>query len=136
MTVIVSSPFRVLRLFLEHRPTHGPPSQRCLPDSRAIRLRKFLSAGRPGSHRGIEPAESHSLSRRCPGINRQASRTSMKAGASRPHSTAHDEYRSTSNRSDRSVCMRSEEHTSELQSLAYLVCRLLLEKKKKMKTYP
>src|SRR2546425_4819439 len=27
---------------------------------------------------------------------------------------------------------RSEEHTSELQSLAYLVCRLLLEKKKNM----
>src|SRR2546425_8792367 len=30
---------------------------------------------------------------------------------------------------------RSEEHTSELQSLAYLVCRLLLEKKKKIKIY-
>src|SRR2546425_10730673 len=29
---------------------------------------------------------------------------------------------------------RSEEHTSELQSLAYLVCRLLLEKKKKQDT--
>src|SRR2546425_8958635 len=28
------------------------------------------------------------------------------------------------------VQWRSEEHTSELQSLAYLVCRLLLEKKK------
>src|SRR5687767_15626324 len=28
------------------------------------------------------------------------------------------------------VDRRSEEHTSELQSLAYLVCRLLLEKKK------
>src|SRR2546425_7201096 len=28
---------------------------------------------------------------------------------------------------------RSEEHTSELQSLAYLVCRLLLEKKKSRK---
>src|SRR5687767_15325784 len=28
---------------------------------------------------------------------------------------------------------RSEEHTSELQSLAYLVCRLLLEKKNKKK---
>src|SRR2546425_9735813 len=27
---------------------------------------------------------------------------------------------------------RSEEHTSELQSLAYLVCRLLLEKKKRI----
>src|SRR2546425_2857056 len=32
------------------------------------------------------------------------------------------------------VLVRSEEHTSELQSLAYLVCRLLLEKKKKPKT--
>src|SRR2546423_14908764 len=32
------------------------------------------------------------------------------------------------------VYTRSEEHTSELQSLAYLVCRLLLEKKKKYTT--
>src|SRR2546423_3368234 len=32
----------------------------------------------------------------------------------------------------RSSIPRSEEHTSELQSLAYLVCRLLLEKKKKI----
>src|SRR2546425_8541577 len=31
----------------------------------------------------------------------------------------------------RTPVTRSEEHTSELQSLAYLVCRLLLEKKKK-----
>src|SRR2546425_2483738 len=31
---------------------------------------------------------------------------------------------------------RSEEHTSELQSLAYLVCRLLLEKKNKLKAQP
>src|SRR2546425_7295372 len=30
----------------------------------------------------------------------------------------------------RCLATRSEEHTSELQSLAYLVCRLLLEKKK------
>src|SRR5687767_15254577 len=30
----------------------------------------------------------------------------------------------------RETSARSEEHTSELQSLAYLVCRLLLEKKK------
>src|SRR2546425_8395391 len=28
---------------------------------------------------------------------------------------------------------RSEEHTSELQSLAYIVCRLLLEKKKQLR---
>src|SRR3989441_3411062 len=31
--------------------------------------------------------------------------------------------------------LRSEEHTSELQSLAYLVCRLLLEKKKNRSKY-
>src|SRR5690554_3191100 len=31
---------------------------------------------------------------------------------------------------------RSEEHTSELQSRPHLVCRLLLEKKKKTKTTP
>src|SRR3712207_8781302 len=31
--------------------------------------------------------------------------------------------------------LRSEEHTSELQSRQYLVCRLLLEKKKKLKEY-
>src|SRR5687767_15315676 len=31
---------------------------------------------------------------------------------------------------------RSEEHTSELQSLAYLVCRLLLEKKNMRKDSP
>src|SRR2546425_6074481 len=31
---------------------------------------------------------------------------------------------------------RSEEHTSELQSLAYLVCRLLLEKKKQHEAPP
>src|SRR2546425_3561555 len=36
-------------------------------------------------------------------------------------------------RSGAKFSMRSEEHTSELQSLAYLVCRLLLEKKKKTK---
>src|SRR2546425_8324107 len=34
--------------------------------------------------------------------------------------------------SQRGTPVRSEEHTSELQSLAYLVCRLLLEKKKEL----
>src|SRR2546428_8992898 len=37
---------------------------------------------------------------------------------------------STSSRSARAAAMRSEEHTSELQSRSDLVCRLLLEKKK------
>src|SRR5205823_11812872 len=46
-------------------------------------------------------------------------------GGARPRSIGF----SVRNTSDCSA--RSEEHTSELQSLAYLVCRLLLEKKKK-----
>src|SRR5947209_15434704 len=33
------------------------------------------------------------------------------------------------------LCCRSEEHTSELQSRQYLVCRLLLEKKKSSHCY-
>src|SRR5258705_6304783 len=33
------------------------------------------------------------------------------------------------------TCRRSEEHTSELQSLRHLVCRLLLEKKKNEKNF-
>src|SRR3712207_7316090 len=37
--------------------------------------------------------------------------------------------------SDRTAEVRSEEHTSELQSRQYLVCRLLLEKKKKLPSY-
>src|SRR5262245_63477301 len=35
----------------------------------------------------------------------------------------------------RNIGLRSEEHTSELQSLRHLVCRLLLEKKKKTTAY-
>src|SRR5262245_63379313 len=38
-----------------------------------------------------------------------------------------------SSRQQKSPRFRSEEHTSELQSLRHLVCRLLLEKKKKKK---
>src|SRR2546425_4674859 len=45
----------------------------------------------------------------------------------RLHRLDHDEKGAGDARSR----LRSEEHTSELQSLAYLVCRLLLEKKKK-----
>src|SRR5437762_10094985 len=47
----------------------------------------------------------------------------------RSSSTTRSTMRSTSTRS-----WRSEEHTSELQSPMYLVCRLLLEKKKQKNT--
>src|SRR2546427_2986138 len=39
-------------------------------------------------------------------------------------------------REARPACRRSEEHTSELQSQSNLVCRLLLEKKKRNNPYP
>src|SRR5438093_6217079 len=52
---------------------------------------------------------------------------SLKSSSHTSHRTARDGARSCS----RLGSHRSEEHTSELQSLTNLVCRLLLEKKKK-----
>src|SRR3712207_8531568 len=43
---------------------------------------------------------------------------------------------SSSRRGLSDLRLRSEEHTSELQSRQYLVCRLLLEKKKRISTPP
>src|SRR2546425_7578378 len=48
------------------------------------------------------------------------------------HGERHDGGRRTEAGRVVPLTVRSEEHTSELQSLAYLVCRLLLEKKKKI----
>src|SRR2546425_7930581 len=58
---------------------------------------------------------------------RRSSRRRCRRGTARPRSDP------GSRPAWRSGWDRSEEHTSELQSLAYLVCRLLLEKKKKDK---
>src|SRR5437899_9931859 len=49
-----------------------------------------------------------------------------------PHEMeAEIDARGAARRSEDPPVLRSEEHTSELQSLRHLVCRLLLEKKKK-----
>src|SRR2546427_8457371 len=58
--------------------------------------------------------------RRCPRVTRQSSHESRI-----PFREMHDKKESTFAKT------RSEEHTSELQSQSNLVCRLLLEKKKK-----
>src|SRR2546425_2546112 len=58
------------------------------------------------------------------GVARQGEADQLDAAPVRPRSVAGPERHL--------VDPRSEEHTSELQSLAYLVCRLLLEKKKKV----
>src|SRR2546425_2742880 len=55
-------------------------------------------------------------------------------GARCPSSTTSRNCAGASSTACSRCSSRSEEHTSELQSLAYLVCRLLLEKKKKQKT--
>src|SRR2546425_9123064 len=58
-----------------------------------------------------------------------ASRAKWERFAESPRSSARRARRGwTTDHSSKEF--RSEEHTSELQSLAYLVCRLLLEKKK------
>src|SRR3989442_4685380 len=50
---------------------------------------------------------------------------------SRPRMRTSSPPGTTSSVSSGPTCSRSEEHTSELQSRPHLVCRLLLEKKKK-----
>src|SRR2546425_8794634 len=56
------------------------------------------------------------------------------AGRALGRSRGERAYAAARSRGARRRRLRSEEHTSELQSLAYLVCRLLLEKKKKKKS--
>src|SRR2546425_3157343 len=76
----------------------------------------FRSRGRP---RELSPGIR-------PGVRRPAAVRPLHRG--RPAVGPHPARRPAPGRS---LDVRSEEHTSELQSLAYLVCRLLLEKKKK-----
>src|SRR3712207_8359562 len=59
---------------------------------------------------------------------RRQSGSAILRHAERPHGGGAEDHRSGSQGG------RSEEHTSELQSRQYLVCRLLLEKKKKLNT--
>src|SRR3712207_8932836 len=73
---------------------------------------------------GASPSEAHPLALRQPGTGRRrrdvAVRVLVGLGVPGCHALP---------------AGRSEEHTSELQSRQYLVCRLLLEKKKKFKYY-
>src|SRR3712207_8894392 len=69
--------------------------------------------------RGAQPGPLRSSSQELHGARQQHDRL-----AAAPHQQLHEGPR------------RSEEHTSELQSRQYLVCRLLLEKKKKTMANP
>src|SRR3712207_7585084 len=61
--------------------------------------------------------------------------TWTRCGSSPGEELSTRERTSSSPRCKDDVRSRSEEHTSELQSRQYLVCRLLLEKKKKLRYY-
>src|SRR3989441_5045738 len=81
-----------------------------------------LGSATPCAAVGLTPGAS-------PGMGRHLPKPSRSRFGSRSPPTARATFPSVSDPT------RSEEHTSELQSLAYLVCRLLLEKKKKNKKH-
>src|SRR3712207_8706148 len=63
-----------------------------------------------------------------PDLPERRRRSGYRAGG--PRATSSPAERRASEHDRRALPSRSEEHTSELQSRQYLVCRLLLEKKK------
>src|SRR3712207_8520310 len=58
-------------------------------------------------------------------------RSAITAPAANPNRELLKRVGQITGHSSKQIAARSEEHTSELQSRQYLVCRLLLEKKKK-----
>src|SRR3712207_8917338 len=92
-----------------------PPRSTLFPYTTLFRSRRRLSRLRTGR---TDPIQAPSVLR-CNGA------TVVARSASAPVASLADEYAALCRR-----LVRSEEHTSELQSRQYLVCRLLLEKKK------
>src|SRR5437879_9450432 len=98
----------------------------------ATRSVALAFTGAPSAH---DAASSGFGQRRCVSTRRPASSLNTVAtsavvgppGASRPPTPQPGGLEAST---DRAPAVRSEEHTSELQSPMYLVCRLLLEKKK------
>src|SRR5205823_7344281 len=100
--------------------THQPPSSTLFPYTTLFRSRCRRSRPVRGSPRSAFRTPTAARRTLMPGGSparrpRRARGTGSTSRCGRRRNKAH----------------RSEEHTSELQSLAYLVCRLLLEKKKK-----
>src|SRR3712207_7296311 len=67
----------------------------------------------------------------CPRVPRRRDASRLRVRALATHRPAHRRHRACTRRRHAQP-HRSEEHTSELQSRQYLVCRLLLEKKKSL----
>src|SRR3712207_7660791 len=94
-----------------------PPRSTLFPYTTLFRSGRDRHPARPGPHRGRE-GRAASGRKRDPSVTAESGPESSAAGYSSGFARA-------------CAPKRSEEHTSELQSRQYLVCRLLLEKKKK-----
>src|SRR3712207_7586937 len=79
-----------------------------------------LFRSRPGARAGVEP-------------ERLLRHQEVRPGERRDHDALAARRAQEADQARRGRPVRSEEHTSKLQSRQYLVCRLLLEKKKKHK---
>src|SRR3712207_7305319 len=102
------------------RTPSGQSCQRRPPTARPPRVTRWLLHAGPRPVSRAQIAQHHLRAVRLPlGQRRLRPETGAEDGGQRVH-VRHVE--------------RSEEHTSELQSRQYLVCRLLLEKKKKQHT--
>src|SRR5205823_5664082 len=111
-------------------PSTGVANGRAVSASRASGARLgahcLLERGSPLAHLPSRPGVA-SQSDGPPAPRRRRSPLPVHRGGAQPPAPSRERNPATRRAPD----TRSEEHTSELQSLAYLVCRLLLEKKKK-----
>src|SRR5439155_20765244 len=92
-----------------------PPRSTLFPYTTLFRSRILAAEGVGGHRTDSAPLASRDIRAACP----------REAACRRPFPVLHRHHGGTG------VVRRSEEHTSELQSRGHLVCRLLLEKKKK-----
>src|SRR5207253_9304415 len=92
------------------------------PDLHSFPTRRSSDLTIASSSRATGVYTGQSSISRCPGI--ATTTCSFQVARYRPSSVT------------RPIGVRSEEHTSELQSRGHLVCRLLLEKKKTKKKHP
>src|SRR5438045_7955514 len=91
---------------------HLPPTSTLFPYTTLFRSRLSQTLGAPPAQLAAQPRGT----------------VEVVAAKAEPNTVSSDVYNDLQSVED---LLRSEEHTSELQSLRHLVCRLLLEKKKK-----
>src|SRR2546423_11696508 len=98
-----------------------PPTSPLFPSPPLFRSERAPPSSSPLAGRTLSPPKEARI--REPGVT-----TERLSSGDRTDRPAWGEQRVSKGNED-VIRSRSEEHTSELQSLAYLVCRLLLEKK-------